>query len=402
MRITILKAGIAAVLAMTLSINANATSSSDFDASRTYSPSAEAKAAYQFATSGSTWEGFTRTGSQIAGAYENLPSDAFPFQPFAKCGDWYYQGPGTSTEKFCDNALKILLMTLVANSMESLNDNLWTKIATLPNGKSGYLPRREIASSVYCSLFAADPYSPVALRKWATVLMIDRHVRFSSAYQLEMNAESAYSSDAIDMFWSKREDLCTDIATTVTPWKVIKDFLLECSANLQDAEANGNTTDIIKNKMLFEAMWENVVAYRDENKSDNGIQVAKARVDKVNLYEIAESLKADSADPVNMPAAVSMDSNSTNALQELVREAYGDKVVKAYFTTSNWHVFKNPEFPYNIRHRSVDAVIIVKEGSKYYMYTRAFIQRYNGSEYTSNYAIQAPAPDPGKQPVNYK
>lgn len=103
-----------------------------------------------------------------------------------------------------------------------------------------------------------------------------------------------------------------------------------------------------------------------------------------------------------MPAAVSMDSNSTNALQELAREAYGDKVVKAYFTTSNWHVFKNPEFPYNIRHRSVDAVIIVKEGSKYYMYTRAFIQRYNGSEYTSNYAIQALAPDPGKQPVNYK
>ncbi|MDY6106804.1 MAG: hypothetical protein SPH89_09235, partial [Candidatus Limisoma sp.] len=50
------------------------------------------------------------------------------------------------------------------------------------------------------------------------------------------------------------------------------------------------------------------------------------------------------------------------------RKQWGTGFVKSIFLTSQWSSFKNPKYPYQVMHRSMDVDFIVKEGDNYFIY----------------------------------
>lgn len=387
-----------------------------YDPEYNYKPSAEAVAADAKASSSSVWEGFTKSQAQIAGAFENLPAKAFPIKPYFEAPTLYYDGGASKSESYNLETIDLVVSKVAKSYGAYIKDWDWSKVEQLPNGETGYLPRREVASSYFCSAFAADPCSPKAFSQWAAAFMLDQHPTIRGAYEIGMQDPannfvanvngsplmSMYSAAEIKNFWFERDELCTELAIKVTPWSVVEEFLVNLGDAIVAADKEGDALAVFKDKLIFDSIYKEVAEKHYHFARSNALSLAKHNVDQYNIANLAENIQAANRAPVNMPAAVSMDASFVKALENAAREAYGDKVVKAYFTSNDWHIFKNPNFPYEVKHRSVNAVIIVQEGGKYYMYQRAFLQNYNGSAYTNNFAIQAPMPDPGKLPVNYK
>ena len=383
-----------------------------YNPARIYTPSEETKQAVPQASSDKIWPGFTRTEAQICGAYEHLPESGFLFLPFAQCKDMYYLGPGSANENFCDAWLTVAFQKFMNGYMRGIVDPLFVQIPTLPNGKSGYLPHREIVSLFYNALYAADPYSSVAFSKWANIFMYEWNSLIG--YQQKMEDEDhrvidskegkmcAYSLNDLSKFNFERNRLCVNIAINVTPADIIKNFLMERYAKFQEAQEQGNTLEEAKNIYLFNSIYKEVVEDRKDLKDDNDILLAKSRIDKILLRDLRDNYFAEHTDPVDMPAPGHMDAAATNALNAAAKEQFGaDRVVKAYFTVSDWHVFKYDTYPYNVRGRSADCVIIVKDNDKYYMYERTLTQGHNGTSFTSEGILQA-GEFTGKLPVNYK
>lgn len=212
----------------------------------------------------------------------------------------------------------------------------------------------------------------------------------------------AYSLNELGKYNFERNRFCVHTAIYVTPAAVIKDYLMECYAKLQEAQEQGNTLEIAKNVYRFNAVYREIVVERKDLKDDNDILLAKSRIDKFKLIDMRDNYFAEHADPVDMPAAGHMDAAATNLLNAAAKEQFGaDRVVKAYFTVSDWHVFKYDKYPYNIQGRSANCVIIVKDNGKYYMYDRTLTQGHNGSTFTSEGILQA-GTFTAKVPVNYK
>lgn len=354
--------------------------------------------------------------ANVGGGYtcESLPSNAFPYKPCDKLAGMYF---GKVDGKNAQYVLKGL-DKLFENGAKSyfsgeLVDFGWANMGNLANGRSGYLPVRELADHMFSSNFVLNPTDSLAFELWAQLLAFGE-VPALRVYQLYMMDEAnnlvlkngndirmaAYSKQEIEKFWEERNNLCTTLAQTKTPWKIVRDYLVRHGNAVADSKST--TLDMIKNKWLFEAVWKAVAEKHKDFAKDNEILLAKHYVEEQNIANLCENLAVEGKAPVKMPPAVKMEDAFNKALMAKAKEAYGDKVVKAYFTTKDWHTFKNPNYPYEVKHRSVNAAIIVKEGEKYFMYTRAFLQNYNGKTFTANYAIQAPMPDPGKTPVIYK
>lgn len=387
--------------------------SGDYDPSNNYTPSKEAKAADAFASATQKFDGLTKNMSQLCGAYEHLPKTAFPYQPYYQYNQLYYFDR-QECDKFCNSVSAAMLKALMGSGASAVNDNLWSEVSTMPNGQKGYLPQREIMSNMLYAMFAADPYCDRTFRRLVMVLVLDRDNSYRGTYNLMMDDEannvvnsakgwmSPYPASTIKNWWFERQEFCLNIARNQTPWKVVRDYLLYMAEYAVKADQGGDPMTVAGCKMNFDVVWKDIAEQHKDFKSDNELLAAKSKMDKYVVYQLAESHAAANAKPVNMPAAVTMDAATTKALNDAAREAFGANVVKAYFTSKDWHVFKNPNYPYEIRHRSVNAVIIVNEGGKNYMYTRIFAQNHNGKAYTQNYSLQAPMPDPGKQLVNMK
>lgn len=383
-----------------------------FNPLRIYTPGDELKSAVPSAGSDQVWEGFTRTESQICGAYENLPEKSFVLLPVALCKDYYYFGEGSRIEAYFDNYYKLMFHRFLTGRFGKINDASFVVIPTLPNGRGGNLQAWETAGSYFGALFAADPYSSVAFGKWMLAYMFDDNPSFMN-HDIVMDSPdnrvinskegkmAAYSPNEITTVRINRGWLTAAIAKEITPKEVIKGYMQETYAKIDAAISEGNSMDALMNIYLFNTAWDKIAQERDDLKNDNDLLLSKTRVGQIDMNELKENYFAEHAEPVDLPAAGHMDAAATNALNEKAKKVFGDRVVKAYFTVSDWHVFKHDTYPYSIMGRSADCVVIVKDNDKYYMYYRTLTQGYNGSSFTSDSALQA-GTFTGKVPVNYK
>lgn len=357
---------------------------------------------------------FSTVNAMDMNACGTLPDNAFPYKPCDKLEGMYLGNVNGKNAQYVQKGLDKLFENGAKSYFSGeLVDFGWANMGNLANGRSGYLPVRELADHMFSSNFVLNPTDSLAFELWAQLLAFGE-VPALRVYQLYMMDEAnnlvlkngndirmaAYSKQEIEKFWEERNNLCTTLAQTKTPWKIVRDYLVRHGNAVADSKST--TLDVIKNKWLFEAVWKAVAEKHENFAKDNELLLAKHNVEEQNIANLCENLALEGKAPVKMPPAVKMDNSFNKALMEKAKEAYGDKVVKAYFTSNAWHTFKNPNYPYEVKHRSVNAAIIVKEGEKYFMYTRAFLQNYNGKTFTANYAIQAPMPDPGKTPVIYK
>lgn len=84
------------------------------------------------------------------------------------------------------------------------------------------------------------------------------------------------------------------------------------------------------------------------------------------------------------------------------RKQWGTGFVKSIFLTSQWSSFKNPKYPYQVMHRSMDVDFIVKEGDNYFIYHWVLKEGVYGGKGTGAYSIMARMKQPTKEKVNYK
>ena len=105
---------------------------------------------------------------------------------------------------------------------------------------------------------------------------------------------------------------------------------------------------------------------------------------------------AEMAKGVNVPA------NLKSKADAEARKQWGEGFVKSIFLTSRWTEFKNPKYPYQVMHRSMDVDFIVKEGDNYFVYHWVFKEGVYGGKGTGAFSIMARMKRPTKEKVNYK
>ncbi len=103
-----------------------------------------------------------------------------------------------------------------------------------------------------------------------------------------------------------------------------------------------------------------------------------------------------------MPKGVSVSAALQNKANAEGKKQWGDKFVKAIFTTSKWTEYKNNKFPYEINMRTMDVDFITKEGDNYFVNHRVLKEGVSGGKGTGTYSINARMKQPVKEKVNYK
>ena len=111
----------------------------------------------------------------------------------------------------------------------------------------------------------------------------------------------------------------------------------------------------------------------------------------------------DASEPAaEMAKGVSVPANVKSKADAEARKQWGAGFVKSIFLTSQWSQFKNPKYPYQVMHRSMDVDFIVKEGDNYFVYHWVFKEGVYGGKGTGAFSIMARMKRPTKEKVNYK
>ncbi len=149
-------------------------------------------------------------------------------------------------------------------------------------------------------------------------------------------------------------------------------------------------------------------------------KAVKEKVEKsvTDTKKKAQSTATDAVDNTTGQAATSMGvsemSNGNHDASEPAAEmakgvnvpanlkSKADGFVKSIFLTSQWSQFKNPKYPYQVMHRSMDVDFIVKEGDTYFVYHWVFKEGVYGGKGTGAFSIMARMKRPTKEKVNYK
>ena len=111
----------------------------------------------------------------------------------------------------------------------------------------------------------------------------------------------------------------------------------------------------------------------------------------------------DASEPATeMAKGVSVPANLKSKADAEARKQWGAGFVKSIFLTSQWSQFKNPKYPYQVMHRSMDVDFIVKEGDNYFVYHWVLKEGVYGGKGTGAFSIMARMKRPTKEKVNYK
>jgi len=110
---------------------------------------------------------------------------------------------------------------------------------------------------------------------------------------------------------------------------------------------------------------------------------------------------AATAVAIDMPRAASVSAEIQNQATAKAKAKFGAKFVKAIVTESDWHIYKEPNYPYNISHRSIAVDVVIKEGNDYFVVHEDLRQNYAGGKYGS-YDLRHSMKTPLQQKVNYK
>ncbi len=109
-----------------------------------------------------------------------------------------------------------------------------------------------------------------------------------------------------------------------------------------------------------------------------------------------------SAPAVAMSEGVSVSPALRKTADAEARKQWGAGFVKSVFLSSQWTQFKNPKWPYQVMHRSMDVDFIVKEGDNHFVYHWVLKEGVSGGKGTGAFSIMARMKQPRKEKVNYK
>lgn len=203
--------------------------------------------------------------------------------------------------------------------------------------------------------------------------------------------------------WDDVQGEAEDILHANTPYNVIRSVLKGTLGAIKQCDAAGRSADAYN--LLREAgyMMEDLESHPLHSKDEQfqGIYEEYNSYFTQKRMGWLKSAGAASSKPVPMPKAASVSAEIQNQATAKAKAKFGDKFVKAIVTESDWHIYKEPNYPYNISHRSISVDVIIKENGEYFVSHQDLRQNYAGGSY-SGYDLRNSMKTPLQEKVDYK
>lgn len=203
--------------------------------------------------------------------------------------------------------------------------------------------------------------------------------------------------------WDDVQGEAEDILLANTPYNVVRSVLKGTLAAIKQCDAAGRSADAYN--LLREAgyMMEDLGSHPLHSKDEQyqGIYEEYNSYFTQKRLGWLKSAGAASSKPVAMPKAAAVSAEIQNQATAKAKAKFGDKFVKAIVTESDWHIYKEPNYPYNISHRSISVDVIIKENGDYFVSHQDLRQNYAGGSY-SGYDLRNSMKTPLQEKVDYK
>lgn len=375
-------------------------------------PSAEAVAADPKASDTTVEQGYTKSPAQIRGVWEKLSSELFPYQPYYVPENLAYYNtdgrfPAVVYNKMCD---------MLENADRTLR--LGGVLSELVEYKDGTnVPIVEFLLNPYFAEFFADPQGSVPYNHFVTASIVARampsKVKLNTKDDGYKYTVTMGDGSVVSLFekevprtsrWHKVEGLGIEMATSVTPIEIIIEAINNAINQYKKYEADGNTKQMVITSREIQLMMKHLTLH------DEYEQRKKDFVPLMRVYEriegsyrsLLQSNYDASAPAVAMPKGVSVSAALQNTANAEGKKQWGDKFVKAIFTTSKWTEYKNKKFPYEINMRTLDVDFITKEGDNYFVNHWVLKENVSNGKGTGVYNINAQTKLNTREKVNYK
>lgn len=375
-------------------------------------PSAAAVAADPKASVATLEKNYTKSPAQMRGVWEKLDAKLFPYQPYYAEENKGLYAP--------DADAPVIVYGQLCRLLEE---------AEMPFGKPGLfaefvkykddtnVPTVDVLLCSYYAEFIADPESYVAYNHFVKARVA--HIGFTSD-RIKMNmkdpmkyAATMGDGTTVNLFekefdrigrWRNVNRMAERLAHEATPFNIIGAAATNAINRYKQHEAKGDTKQMIITSREIQAMMEDLVHHEqyEQRKGDC--------TDLMRLYEpvkdkyrsLLQSNHDESMPTVAMSKGVSVPAAVKSKADAEARKQWGSGFVKSIFLTSQWKQFKNPKYPYQVMHRSMDVDFIVKEGNSHFVYHWVLKEGVSGSKGTGTFSIMARMKRPTKEKVNYK
>lgn len=377
-----------------------------------YKPSKEAIAAFPDCQGDQVYKGCTRTVSQTYGAYEHLDPKYFPLQPYYKYPIMYGLGLGREG-LFGTSMLSDFIRTRFAagnytvTQMPPLvyDEKEYPELLT-PQGEKMGVYADEAFRCSYAAAFFADPNSENSVRRLAALLAyLGKHVQ--SMFTCEgTNAANDFEGilDAKqglvlpapkfkDLRFD-RERIMIDMACQVVDFDLIANRVIENFEKVIENDAFCQKDPSLRVEYLLGAyeMYERVLVEHNDwkSKKDSDPKARRATM----LYtrfnqtpesrEILKAVRAEYIPAVSMPKGVSVPADvkaKGDAAGRELAQHRGDEFVKVVYLESQWHAFKQHDWPYKVTHYVIAADLITKSNGKTVLTHCALQKSVDGQKY---------------------
>ena len=358
-----------------VSLNNN-TNDDEFNPYKTFTISEEAKAADRFATDETIKPGFTKSVGQIHATYEHLSkiynaADGVkaPYQPYYKNSFFYFTGTGLD-DKINETFSKMLIKSIAGNPQNVY----WVTdyIGIDENNPSLVVPKDETFLNALACQYIADPKSMFAFELY---MKSDIYINcFDSERQYGMDDALNGMVDKDHMVpskwksWKREREMA---AQSLSLQYISYDDMIKLANKYKDLfnKASDPTQKLLHFLVLSRLVDGYIPDYSEFKRSDDNYRLLVGLVRNTNTGELYNHACGANSEPVDEPKGVAV-SADIKKLAESVAPAFvssGAKIEKIIYLESQWHSFKNPQWPYDIIAYGLPCAVVTVENGKRYV-----------------------------------
>jgi len=375
-------------------------------------PSAAAVAADQKASVTTVERNYTKSPAQLRGVWEQLDATLFPYRPYYDDVNKGFYDPDADAPVI---VYAQMCRLLAEAEMPFGKPGLFAEFVKYKDGL--HVPTVDVLLCSYYAEFIADPESYVAYNHFVKARVA--HVGFiSDRIKMNMKDPMKYTATmgdgtSIKLFekefdrigrWRNVNRMAERLALNVTPFNIVGAAAGNAINRYKKYEEKGDKKQMIITSRELQAIMDDLVHHDkyEQYKNDCVSLMREYEPIKDNYRTLLQDNHDASAPAVAMPKGVTAPATAKAKADAEARKQWGNAFVKSVFLTSQWKQFKNPKYPYQVLHRSMDVDFIVKEGNNYFVYHWVLKEGVSGGKGTGTYSIMARMKQPTKEKVNYK
>lgn len=249
-----------------------------------------------------------------------------------------------------------------------------------------YIPMEELFLYPWTKAFVDDPTNVKTITNLARCLMFYNEP-LSTTLRLESNSDGIISSSENQMLYWKNFDSYINelqersynvrqLLIETTDINIIAKCITDRHEHARKAFENPGDLEFpqLLNRLSFRyqarALKEQVLLkhpkYDPNADYVRDIKMLEAWFDK-NGFQFTSYCKAITAEAKPVPKGVQLDAATMQKAVAAAKEIVGAaNYIKVVPLSKEWKVFKNPNYPYQVMHRSIPCVIVYKQGEQKY------------------------------------